>query len=229
MRCIQHDLQLIPDASNLNGKSIVDVGCGTGELVRSLTAEGAHVIGVDCNDIVEKALKIKRVAEETYRPGGGEKLPVQDNYADLITFMASFHHVPQNALEQAIEEVVRVLKQDGHVLFLEPVATEHSYTDLIRLVEDEREIQKRASEAIKRAGSSGPLIPVNEEFVYFERSFRDFCDLLDHYVADDTKRKGIIEEAKMITLRLCGKAGQDIESYRFKSICRLNLLRSGSH
>jgi SAM-dependent methyltransferase len=243
MKKIENDLDIITEITGIKDKIIIDVGCGTGQLVRKLTEEGARVIGIDRPDMLLKAKNNQkflggggggyfsttppppgRRRQGIFIAGLGENLPFKTNYADIIIFFASFHHIPGSMMKQTLEETHRVLKAGGIGIFLEPIGREGSYFEIIRLVEDERNIQQQAFESIKNAHTFG-LENKREEIKYFERSFDDYVNILNVNVEDEAERNGYLKEARKITERLSREAGIPIEDFRYKSICRVNVLQ----
>lgn len=223
MRKITKELEVLEALGSLKDKTVIDVGCGTGVMTRELALRGAKVTGIDTKEMLEKAKAAAPVGVETYIPGGGEALPFDDSTADVILFFASLHHVPEGKMISALKEAHRVLKPGGVTVCLEPVGLEGSYFDIIRLVEDERKIQGLAYEAIKESGDFG--LKNNEEYmVYIERSYEDYVSLLNKYVDDEVKRNDCLVQAKEITERLSREAGVVFADFRFKSICRVNVL-----
>jgi len=142
----------------------------------------------------------------------------------IVIFFASLHHVPEAMMMQAIKETHRVLKKGGAVIFLEPIGKKGSYFELIRLVEDEREIQKLAFDAIKNASSIG-LENKKEEILYLERSYDNYLNILNVFVDDEKERKEYTVQAKKVATQLAKDANLSIEDYRFKSIARVNVLQ----
>ncbi len=211
-------------ASFLNGKVIIDVGCGAGKMVRALTAKKANVVGMDTFQILTKAKKDASEGNENYTAGLGQNLPFKTQSANVIFYFASFHHIPGSLMNQALSETHRVLDNGGISLFIEPVGRAGSYFELVRLVEDERNIQEQAFDAIQKARSLG-LKNIKEEMIYWERSLNDYLQLLEFFVTDETKRKDIALKARKIASRMAAEAGQTIQDYRFQSICRFTVLK----
>ncbi len=212
---------------SVKDKTLLDVGCGSGELVKELASLGARVTGIDIPDMIDKAKQICRCEKCNYITGTAEALPVEDNYAGAILYMASFHHVPQSLMKQALEETHRVLIPGGTAIFVEPlqgVGESDSYFQLIRLVEDESFIQKHAYDSIKNASRVG-LDIISESIVYFERSLGDYEKLLTFFIDNAAKREECLTQARSITEDLCRDSGQSLNDFRFKSICRVNVLR----
>jgi ubiquinone/menaquinone biosynthesis C-methylase UbiE len=199
---------------------VIDVGCGTGDLVRWLTLQGANVTGVDLEELIEKAKKIERAGDEKYVIGTGQELSFKVNSADLILYFASFHHIPENEMKNALERCYRILKPEGHTVFIEPVARKDSYYILTRLIEDEVDIQKKAFDFVKNAPKE-KFQQIVESFYYTERSFQDFLNLISIYVPDDNQREVITQQA----MEIVKKRDEPIEQVRFRSFVRLNILQ----
>jgi SAM-dependent methyltransferase len=134
---------------------VVDVGCGTGSLVRRLARRGAKVIGVD---VGEEALRRARarepVAGERYEQAGAEALPLADGSADMVVFFNSLHHVPGDALDAALAEAARVLRSGGLLYVQEPLP-EGRYFELMRPIDDETAVRAAARAALGRASRNG--------------------------------------------------------------------------
>ncbi len=162
-----------------------------------------------------------------FTAGLGENLPFKNNFADIIIFFASFHHISGQMMMQTLQETHRVLMAGGIGVFLEPIGREGSYFEILRLVEDERDIQQLAFESIKKAHTFG-LENKSEEIIYFERSFDDYVNVLNIFVEDEAERNGYLKEAGKITEGLSQEAGIPFKDYRYKSICRVNVLQKST-
>jgi len=222
MKKITENLEILSQFVPLKGKTVIDVGCGTGELVRDLARHGAEVTGIDSPDMIAKAREYPRAGAETYQSGAADPLPFSDQTADLITYFASFHHVPPERMTRALKEGHRVLRPGGSLVFLEPVGEPGSYFELIRLVEDERNIQAAAFQALQKAENLG-LQREQEYRAYFERSTEDFTTLNEIFIADASLRDRLTRQARRITRKLSQKAGVDPADFRYRSICRVNV------
>ena len=209
---------------SLDGKALIDVGCGTGDLVRWATKRGARVVGVDTATMTAEAERKERAGDEQYRIGLAEALSFENESRDLLTYFASFHHVPRQHMRGALNRCWDVLKPGGSAVFLEPLSTRGSFYDIVRLVEDERVLRARAARAIKGALSLG-FVPAAEERFFVERSYADYLQLLEAFVDDAARRAEIAEAARKATERLAWKKGESLEAVRYRSICRLNILR----
>lgn len=110
----------LPD---LNGKSVLDVGCGTGRLARFLARRGATVTGIDFS---EKAIALARQTATSPNPAYRVQsvFDLEDVAAyDLIfswgcVVMATTR---RDELLKALKGLHRSLKPGGQALLLEPV------------------------------------------------------------------------------------------------------------
>src|SRR5271157_647168 len=93
-------------------RCIIDVGCGTGRLLRAASARWpeAQLFGVDpAEQMVLQARRLNPNA--TFKIGSAELLPFSDQTADLVLTSLAFHHwASQN---QGLQEIARVLRPGG--------------------------------------------------------------------------------------------------------------------
>lgn len=98
------------------GQTVVDVGCGTGSLLRIVREHqpGTRVIGVD-GSAEMIAVAHEQTANDTveYHAADAAELPLDDGCADLVLLLNSLHHFPQPGA--ALAEVMRILKPGGTV------------------------------------------------------------------------------------------------------------------
>lgn len=94
---------------------IVDVGCGTGRLLRKILKRWLHarLIGVDpAEGMVKKARQM--MPDATFIVGPAESIPLPDASADLVFSTTSFHHWQDQ--QQGIREIRRVLRPGGQFI-----------------------------------------------------------------------------------------------------------------
>ena len=109
-------------ASGLDGKRILDVGCGGGILTEALALKGARVTGID---MAELSLKVARLhlhesgLDIDYQLSTVEAFAEQhEAQFDIVTCLEMLEHVPDPA--SIITSATRLLKTDG-VLFLSTI------------------------------------------------------------------------------------------------------------
>ena len=98
----------------------LDVGCGTGELLRLVHAERktAKLYGVDLSEEMISAARTKLGIAAELRVADSEKLPFKDSVFDLVTCTFSFHHYPSP--RAVLREIRRVLSQQGKLIVADP-------------------------------------------------------------------------------------------------------------
>jgi SAM-dependent methyltransferase len=146
---VRTDIDVLSELVPLDGRAVVDVGCGDGALVRALTARGASAVGVE---VSEEAISRAYAHDPSgrYLLGSAEALPLPDASADACVMMRSLHHVPPDAMAAALAELRRVLRDGGVAYVAEPVAS-GQYFELVSLIDDEREVRELAQAAIDAA------------------------------------------------------------------------------
>jgi ubiquinone/menaquinone biosynthesis C-methylase UbiE len=220
-----NEIDLITQNINIKNSVLVEVGCGRGDFFKIYFENGAkEVLGVDLEDVVSKKIKFDNqyLKKEYFKVGTAQKLPLEDNFADILTFITSFHHIPDTEMENALKECFRVLKPNGKVFILEPAHRKgnDSYFEILEYIENEIEIQKKGFDVIKKCKNFG-LENVVEIKGYFERNLDDYKKLVDKYVEDENKKIEFLEKGKKIFAELTKNM---IKPY-LKSYLRVNVLQ----
>lgn len=102
-------------------KKILDIGCGSGELINSLNnKERSEIWGIDISsENINKCIKNNKYKNTFFKIGVGEKLEFKEDYFDEIYCMEVLEHV--NNLEKTIHEIKRVLKGNGKLTISVPL------------------------------------------------------------------------------------------------------------
>lgn len=156
---------------------VLELGCGPAVVTRQLAglAWVESVLALEVDEVQHaKNLAAAPVPGVTFAFGGAEAIPAEDASADVVLMLKSLHHVPLDALDQALGEVRRVLRPGGVAWIAEPVF-DGAFNEVIRLFNDEEEVRQAAFAALQRAVASGALELVEERFVRVPRSFPDFA------------------------------------------------------
>lgn len=96
----------------LNGDRLLDVGCGTGMLLRLAKARGFHAVGIDASEgMLEKARASGDFAKEELLCTSATSLPFDDDSIDVVIASGSLVHIPDVAA--AVREMLRVLRPGG--------------------------------------------------------------------------------------------------------------------
>ncbi|HEX6348775.1 MAG TPA: class I SAM-dependent methyltransferase [Candidatus Dormibacteraeota bacterium] len=105
--------------------AILDVGCGTGRLLRSAAVRfpGAELSGVDPAPAMVRQAQLAARVESTFRfqQASAEQLPFPDARFDLVFSTLTFHHWADQS--RAVAEIARVLAPGGRWLLADFLAT----------------------------------------------------------------------------------------------------------
>lgn len=98
--------------SDLSGKTVLDVGCGTGYFSLELLKRGATVVGFDLSDKMLKAAQT-RCGETriSYQQGDAENMPFADNSFDIVFSSLALQWCAD--LTNPLREIRRVVRPQG--------------------------------------------------------------------------------------------------------------------
>lgn len=106
--------QYVSNATNLEGKKVLEVGCGrgAGAFFLAKTFSPQEMIGVDlASENITLANKLYQLPNLSYLQGDSENLPFPDNTFDVIINVESSHCY--GSMTKFMQEVARVLKPHG--------------------------------------------------------------------------------------------------------------------
>jgi SAM-dependent methyltransferase len=156
------------------GRTVVDLGAGTGKLTRLLLPTGARVVAVE--PIAEMRAHIQ---EAEVVDGTAEQIPLPDASADVVTVAQALHWFDQ---DRALPEIHRVLREDGKLVLVwnmrdldDPV--QRGVEELLGPMRKEvpGQIQGAWREPLARSGLFGPAT-VGEFAIEQRFTTDDLCD-----------------------------------------------------
>lgn len=162
-------VEMIRQVADLQGRDILEVGCGVGRLTAFMSKLPGRLIAIDpdVSSLREAREKLPRV---DFRIGSGERLDLPGESFDLVIFARSLHH-HQNG-RAALTEAARVLRTGGHALVVEPVA-DGELEQVLMILDDETQALRRAQDAVNSCG----LALVHSEIFLGRWVFDDQDDL----------------------------------------------------
>lgn len=220
------DREMLESLLMLDGKRLVELGCGGAANTRMIAQGGAgrQVIAFEVDARQHAAnLAAAQLPNLDFRYGGAESIALPDHSVDVVYLFKSLHHVPRAALGRALAEIHRVLVPGGHLYVAEPLFM-GAFNDLIRLFHDEEAVRRAAFEALCAAVDLGLFEPVTEVFYRAPSSYRDFADFEQRMIgATHTEHRltpDVHEEVARRFAAHCTAGGA-----RFENPMRADLLR----
>ena len=144
---------------NARNSEILDYGCGIGSSIeKTIKYLPKKIIGIDISEI--SINKAKKKAQELkinvdYRVDNCEKTNFENNTFDIVYGTGILHHLQT---DKCLNEIHRILKSNGALLFIEPLGT----NPIINLY--------RKLTPNSRSKDEHPL--VNKDFEYINKKFR---------------------------------------------------------
>lgn len=116
---------IIQITKDIGAKRVLDVGAGSGWLVKALRNNGLKTIGYDNSPLaVKKDLVIQ---------GQATQLPFPPNSFDLVTAISLIEHLTRSEAKRFLTEVKRVLRPKGYLFLITP-----NYASPLRLIQGKK-------------------------------------------------------------------------------------------
>ena len=221
---------LIDELLDLDGKEILDLGCGTAEKTRALAEAGSgrRILALEVDEIQHaRNLELDDLRNVRFERGRAEQIPAADGSFDVLFLFKSLHHVPVESLDRALLEVARVLRPGGFAYISEPLFR-GGFNELLRIFHDESRVRREAFLAVKRAVATGRLELVSQSFVRTPLRFDSFAEF-ERLVINVTHMNHAVTEEMRAQVR---SKFADIENEQggvaFEQPIRVDLLRRPS-
>ena len=222
---IDDELDVLAGLVPLAGQDIIELGCGAARLARTLLERhpDSRVTGME----VDERQHAKNIAAPQkglrFVAGGAEAIPFPDASFDLALMLKSLHHVPRPLMAQALGEVARVLRPDGHLYVSEPVY-DGALNEVVRLYNDEGVVRAAAQAALDAALRSGAWEQVAERRFEMPVQFRDFADF-EQRMMRPTYADHRIDDAKLSAVRTAFEPHVGPDGAHFTRPMHVRLLR----
>jgi ubiquinone/menaquinone biosynthesis C-methylase UbiE len=118
----EYDRKIVELLSPKPSDRVLDLGCGTGVLCRTIAdlleaPEGGVAIGIDAAGKMIEVARKKRESETCrFEAMAAESLSFEAAYFDAVISSLFFHHVPLDLKARALSEAYRVLKPGGKLI-----------------------------------------------------------------------------------------------------------------
>jgi len=119
---------------DVRGKTVLDLGCGSGENLIPLIERWARVVGIDISpDLITLAQeRVSRAGlEATVQVASAYETGLADHSVDVIFCVSLIHHLE---IERVRNEMQRILAKDGRIILKEPIRFSRTYARLRSLL-----------------------------------------------------------------------------------------------
>jgi ubiquinone/menaquinone biosynthesis C-methylase UbiE len=165
---------------------LLDIGCGTGSFLREVKRNFPR-LAVTGLDLSEPYLKVagRRLADWSrvaLIPGAAEAMPFADKEFEIVSCIYLFHELPPVVRRAVVDEIRRVLKPDGTLIFVDSLQTgdEPAYDavlDYFPIAFHEPYYASYLAEDLDRLFSPG-FTPEERSLAYFSKVLSYRCESL---------------------------------------------------
>lgn len=118
---IEHYHRYLAVKSLVKDKVVLDAACGAGYGSFILSSEAQKVIGIDISEeAVEHAKEQYQKDNLTYLVNSIEKIELEDHSVDIVVSFETIEHVDEDLQHRFLNEIKRVLKEDGLLIMSTP-------------------------------------------------------------------------------------------------------------
>ena len=149
-------IELLKQELAIEGKRVLDAGCGSGRLIELLKQRGALCQGIDASTTFVKKARTRGL--DVIGGSIDNMLQFEDGSFDAVVSNYVINHLPQEAQAEAFKEQSRVLEEDGVFVFtcMHPRLIDHNEGNRVLTV-----------------------TPIGEEFTLFLNDQEELGDMLN--------------------------------------------------
>lgn len=146
---IDTNVEVLRRQLQLDGKQVVDIGCGSMTFSKIVAGQGAEVLAIDPDP---RQAEINRGLADrpsgiVFVEAGADTIPASDNQMDGVFFSYSLHHIDAGLYDEVFKEVDRVIHDEGFVYVIEPIGG--PLNDVMKLFHDEEQERAAAWRALE--------------------------------------------------------------------------------
>lgn len=150
------ELEVLQNCLGSQVESLIELGCGRARLARQWMSQGngRSYLGLDLDEQAMARNAQEPVQGMRFEMASAVQVPATDAHFDAAMMLKSLHHVPVPEMDQALQEVWRVLKPGGVLYVSEPVYA-GALNEIVRLYNDEGVVRAAAQAALDRLTRKG--------------------------------------------------------------------------
>ena len=210
----------------LDDASILELGCGKADHTGRIAQrhQTATIIAAEV-DRVQLGENLAAAVPEniSFTDFGAESIPLPDASQDLVLMFRSLHHVPLPRLDDAMREILRVLKPGGYAYISEPVFA-GPLNEMIRIFNDEEAVRTAAFDTMCRAVETGMFELANETFFLVPVIYKDFAEFdRKHFQVTHSERN--VSDAQRLAVERLFNTHLSPDGVKLAQQIRVDLLR----
>lgn len=179
------------DATNLaiKNKRVLEIGCASGNDASLYCEHAQSYIGIDISDVAISNCQNRQLSNATFYCVDGHTIPLKDSEVDIVIVNSLLHHLD---LPTVFNEISRVLKKDGCLIFREPLGTNFIF-QLYRL------ITPSARTVDERPFTFSDLKLLRKYFIIDEVNWFGFLVLLSAFIRSESLRRYLTNIDKILS------------------------------
>ena len=106
---------------DLDGKEVLEIGCGKGRITRDLAIHARRVVAIDPDAAALETARATIAARNVtfmHTPAGVPDL--SDGTFDIVIYTLSLHHVPDREMSGSLRTAAGLLRKNGVIVVVEP-------------------------------------------------------------------------------------------------------------
>ncbi|UTR10941.1 class I SAM-dependent methyltransferase [Evansella sp. LMS18] len=184
--------ELLKETGTWEGKSVLDVGCGTGRLLLRGADSTTKIYGVDISEgMVNRAAELAEreplLDNPVFKTADAEKLPFSENKFDIVLSTCVVFLLPDP--DPALKEMYRVLKPGGLLALVNP--SEILNVEMAHKLAEQWQLEKEEENALKQWGK------VTEKRLSFNDE--DLESLLNDHRFKQIRQKTYLENISLLS------------------------------
>ncbi len=101
------------------GGAVLDVGCGTGKHLEMYQRFSCKLYGIEKSQAMLAVARARLGESADLRLADASTMPYQYETFDLVICMLALHEMDQEMRLSVVREIIRVVKRDGRILFID--------------------------------------------------------------------------------------------------------------
>jgi ubiquinone/menaquinone biosynthesis C-methylase UbiE len=194
---------------NPKGKTILEIGCGQGDVATMLAPLCHQYVGIDVDkkSITKAKIAAKNISNLTFFVKSGNQTGFKPETFDTVLMHFCLHEIPLQIQGQTIKEIHRVLKDKGQLLIVDPTEPPGQVQSLYNAgyefsFFDHSTVVKHSIKVISQAISK-KLYKVKEKIrLKIDYSFKDLKELQNFIQSDFNEVDWNFKNQKILTNKL---------------------------